>query len=173
MTQENQPELTEARQSIRLIALPCLSMRSQMNGITMIWLFVSLRRTVEPDLLAESADHRWVLRKKRREFKIGTRCRARISSNERSRIDERAGSQDGALCEDESVIGTPFFVMEWVEGRIIMNPLESNLSPDELGAIYRSYISTAAKLHLWTTNKLGLRTTVVPGTTFLVRSVVD
>jgi aminoglycoside phosphotransferase (APT) family kinase protein len=28
-----------------------------------------------------------------------------------------------ALCEDDGVIGTAFFIMEWVDGRVIADPL--------------------------------------------------
>ena len=47
-----------------------------------------------------------------------------------------------------------------------MNPLESNLPPDELGAIYRSYISAAAKLHLVDYKQIGLADYGRPGNYF-------
>lgn len=53
-----------------------------------------------------------------------------------------------ALCEDDSVIGTPFFVMRWVPGRIFWDPtlpeLESN---DARRALYAEYIRVLAALH--------------------------
>ena len=121
-----------------------------------------------PTFLLESADHRWVLRKK----PPGVLLKSAHAVEREYRVMKGLGSTNvpvprmELLCEDESVIGTPFFVMEWVEGRIIMNPLESNLPPDELGAIYRSYISTAAKLHLVDYKQIGLADYGRPGNYF-------
>src|SRR5271170_6231272 len=39
-------------------------------------------------------------------------------------------------CEDETVIGTPFYVMEYVEGRIFKDVALPELSAAERGAIY-------------------------------------
>ena len=41
-----------------------------------------------------------------------------------------------ALCEDESVIGRAFYVMECVEGRVLWEQSLPGLSPPERGAIY-------------------------------------
>jgi aminoglycoside phosphotransferase (APT) family kinase protein len=35
------------------------------------------------------------------------------------------------LCEDDSVIGTPFYIMEFLDGRIIEDPTFPGLSPEE------------------------------------------
>lgn len=52
------------------------------------------------------------------------------------------------LCEDESVIGTPFFVMQFVRGKIHWDPtLPEAASKDERTAIYREYVRTLATLH--------------------------
>src|SRR5580700_11510379 len=40
------------------------------------------------------------------------------------------------LCEDESVIGTMFYVMDCVEGRIYWGPMLPDCSPKERTAIY-------------------------------------
>ena len=60
------------------------------------------------------------------------------------------------LCEDESVIGTAFYVMEYVEGRIYWGPLLPGLSPQERFAIYDAMNATLAKLHMLDYEKLGL-----------------
>jgi aminoglycoside phosphotransferase (APT) family kinase protein len=53
-----------------------------------------------------------------------------------------------ALCEDASVVGTPFFVMRYVPARIFWDPtLPEAASNGERGAIYASYIDTLARLH--------------------------
>ena len=53
-----------------------------------------------------------------------------------------------ALCTDESVIGTPFFVMRWVPNRIFWNPslpeLEDN---DARRAFFRDYVRVLAAMH--------------------------
>ena len=52
------------------------------------------------------------------------------------------------LCEDASVVGTPFFVMRFVNGRIFWDPTLPELaSNDERSAVYREYIGALAKLH--------------------------
>lgn len=51
------------------------------------------------------------------------------------------------LCEDPGVIGTAFFVMEYVEGRIFIDPLLPELSRDERAALYDSMNQTLATLH--------------------------
>jgi aminoglycoside phosphotransferase (APT) family kinase protein len=51
------------------------------------------------------------------------------------------------LCEDETVIGTTFFVMEYVEGRLFSNVALPGLSPEERRAIYFEMIRVLAALH--------------------------
>jgi aminoglycoside phosphotransferase (APT) family kinase protein len=51
------------------------------------------------------------------------------------------------LCEDIEVIGTAFYVMERVEGRVLWDPLLPELTPDERRAIYASLTELMARLH--------------------------
>ena len=51
------------------------------------------------------------------------------------------------LCEDPSIIGTPFYVMDHVEGRVITGVHLPNLTPSERRAIYTDYARVGAKLH--------------------------
>ena len=51
------------------------------------------------------------------------------------------------LCEDESVIGTPFFVMDLVEGRIVWEASFPGLSPVERAAHFDAMNQTIAGLH--------------------------
>ena len=67
------------------------------------------------------------------------------------------------LCEDESVIGTPFYVMDCVEGRIYWGPLLPALSPEERFAIYDAMNATIARLHMLDFEKLGLADFGRPG----------
>ena len=62
-----------------------------------------------------------------------------------------------ALCEDEAVIGTPFFVMRFVPNRIFWDPTLSELpSNDERSAIYAEYIRVLAALHRVDYESVGL-----------------
>lgn len=51
------------------------------------------------------------------------------------------------LCQDRSVIGTDFFVMEHVPGRIIENPLLPALARSEREAVYGHFVEVLARLH--------------------------
>jgi aminoglycoside phosphotransferase (APT) family kinase protein len=51
------------------------------------------------------------------------------------------------LCEDDSVTGTMFYVMDMVEGRIIWDATLPDYSPKERAAIYDAKVSTFAALH--------------------------
>lgn len=52
-----------------------------------------------------------------------------------------------AYCEDVSIIGTEFFVMEFLEGRVFMDPSLPGVSPAERGAMYRDMNRVIAALH--------------------------
>lgn len=52
------------------------------------------------------------------------------------------------LCEDASIIGTPFFVMDYMDGRVVDDTsLPGDFSPAERGAIYDSMNEAMAALH--------------------------
>jgi aminoglycoside phosphotransferase (APT) family kinase protein len=67
------------------------------------------------------------------------------------------------LCEDETVIGTAFYVMEYVEGRIYWGPLMPGVSPEERFAVYDAMNATLARLHMLDHEKLGLADFGKPG----------
>jgi len=52
-----------------------------------------------------------------------------------------------ALCEDESVIGRAFYVMECVEGRVLWDQSLPGMSPAERGALYEEMNRVIAALH--------------------------
>ena len=52
-----------------------------------------------------------------------------------------------ALCNDESVIGRVFFIMEHVEGRVLWDPALPGMSPAERSAHYREMNRVIATLH--------------------------
>ena len=52
-----------------------------------------------------------------------------------------------ALCEDESVIGRAFYIMEYVEGRVLWDQTLPGMTPAERGAIYDEMNRVIAALH--------------------------
>ena len=60
------------------------------------------------------------------------------------------------LCADPSIIGTPFFIMDYVEGRIFVDLLLPDSSRAERAAIYDSMNATMALLHKVDYNAVGL-----------------
>lgn len=61
-----------------------------------------------------------------------------------------------ALCQDVNVIGTEFFVMEYVHGRIFQDVGLPNLSPDERQSVYRAKAKVLASLHSLDVDRIGL-----------------
>ena len=70
------------------------------------------------------------------------------------------------LCEEEVVIGTAFYIMEYVEGRIFWELDLPGLAPDERAAIYRSANETIARLHNFDYAAMGLDDFGKPGNYF-------
>jgi aminoglycoside phosphotransferase (APT) family kinase protein len=50
-------------------------------------------------------------------------------------------------CDDASVAGTPFYLMEYVEGRIFWNPALPGMTPPERTAIYEEMSRVIAAIH--------------------------
>ena len=71
-----------------------------------------------------------------------------------------------ALCEDESVIGTPFFVMDMVEGRIFWKATLDQVPRDERPAYYDAMNATIAQLHGIAPDAVGLGDYGRPGDYF-------
>ena len=60
------------------------------------------------------------------------------------------------LCEDEDVIGTAFFVMDMVPGRIVWEAQFPGLSPDSRAAHFDAMNATIAQLHSYDPAAIGL-----------------
>ena len=71
-----------------------------------------------------------------------------------------------ALCSDESVIGTMFYVMDCVEGRVIWDPQIPGVSSDERAALFDAMNQTIARLHSVDYNAIGLGDYGKPGNYF-------
>ena len=70
------------------------------------------------------------------------------------------------LCEDAEVIGTTFFVMEYVEGRIFWDLDLPGLEASERAAIYDNVNETIARLHTINYASIGLADYGKPGNYF-------
>jgi len=68
-----------------------------------------------------------------------------------------------ALCLDDAVIGTAFYVMDYVEGRVFWAPTLDELPRAERAAIYDAMNETIARLHGFDPAALGLADYGKPG----------
>ncbi len=60
------------------------------------------------------------------------------------------------FCEDETILGTTFFIMDYVAGRVIKEPELPGLSPQERAATYDAMAACLAALHQVDLNAAGL-----------------
>ncbi|MEN9806506.1 MAG: hypothetical protein RL756_1026 [Pseudomonadota bacterium] len=67
------------------------------------------------------------------------------------------------LCEDSSIIGTKFYVMEWVEGRVFTETRLPTLTPSERREIYLDLARVLARLHSVSPAAIGLEDFGRPG----------
>ncbi len=70
------------------------------------------------------------------------------------------------LCEDDSVLGTAFYIMECVEGRVFWDFRMLELAPEQRRKVFRSMCETLAKLHSFDYAALGLEDFGRPGNYF-------
>jgi aminoglycoside phosphotransferase (APT) family kinase protein len=71
-----------------------------------------------------------------------------------------------ALCTDDSIIGTAFYIMDCVEGRIFWDPTLSGMTPTQRWAIYDAMNDVIAKLHKVDYAAIGLADFGKPGNYF-------
>jgi aminoglycoside phosphotransferase (APT) family kinase protein len=71
-----------------------------------------------------------------------------------------------ALCTDEAVIGSMFYVMDKVEGRVLWDLKLPGLTPGERRAIYDAQVDTLAALHAFDPAEIGLGDYGRPGNYF-------
>ncbi|HEY1886094.1 MAG TPA: phosphotransferase family protein, partial [Roseiarcus sp.] len=102
-----------------------------------------------PTYLIEAASGRYVLRRKppgkllksahliEREFRV-------LKALDKV---EYPAPRPLAFCEDEGVIGTAFYLMTFVEGRVLWNPALPELEREQRGSIYDAMNEGLARLH--------------------------
>jgi aminoglycoside phosphotransferase (APT) family kinase protein len=67
------------------------------------------------------------------------------------------------LCEDDSIVGTPFFVMDMIEGRVLVEAHLPSFTAKERIDLYTSFIESGAALHNVDYESVGLETFGRPG----------
>ncbi|OGA11306.1 MAG: aminoglycoside phosphotransferase [Betaproteobacteria bacterium RIFCSPHIGHO2_12_FULL_69_13] len=108
--------------------------------------------------IADSAGHRFVLRKK----PSGVLLPSAHAVDREYRVLKALQETDVpvprvlAYCDDPRVIGTPFYVMEFVEGRIFWDPTLPELSPADRTALYEDVNRMVATLHRVDVGAVGL-----------------
>ncbi|NIJ41786.1 aminoglycoside phosphotransferase (APT) family kinase protein [Parvibaculum indicum] len=71
-----------------------------------------------------------------------------------------------ALCEDDEVIGTAFYVMEYLEGRVFADQTMPGSTEEERRAVYANLAENLAKLHAVDYEAVGLSDFGKPGNYF-------
>ncbi|PQA87217.1 phosphotransferase family protein [Marinicaulis flavus] len=71
-----------------------------------------------------------------------------------------------ALCEDSEVVGTPFFIMDFVEGRIFWDASLPDVEKEDRKPLFHALIDTLADLHNVDYEKAGLGDYGKPGNYF-------
>ena len=121
-----------------------------------------------PTYLLETAEKKYVLRKKPpgellpsahavdREYKI-------IRALEETKVPV---PKTVFLCNDESIIGTIFYVMEFVDGRIFWDPTLPEIDENKRMRVYEETVSVMAELHKIDVEEAGLLDFGKPGNYF-------
>jgi len=121
-----------------------------------------------PTFLLTAGDRRWVLRKK----PPGQLLASAHQVDREYRIMSALGGigfpvpKMRAFCDDSAVIGTPFYVMDFLEGRIFRDARLPGMAPSERSAIYANLNSTLARLHQVDYAAIGLADYGKPGNYF-------
>lgn len=102
-----------------------------------------------PTYRVNAGAHRWVLRRKPPGVLLAS---AHAVEREFRVMRALAGSavpvpRVHALCEDPGVIGSPFYVMDFVEGRVFADPSLPGLASGERGAVFDEMNRVIAALH--------------------------
>jgi len=71
-----------------------------------------------------------------------------------------------ALCEDDAVVGTSFYIMEHLDGRVFRDPTLPGMDPEERAAIYDDMNRVLAELHKVDFEAVGLGDFGRPGNYF-------
>lgn len=112
-----------------------------------------------PTFLLESDSGRYVLRKKPPGKVLPS---AHLVEREYKVIRALAEHTDvpvpraHVLCEDDSIIGTPFYLMDFMDGRVVSHPALAALDRQERHPVHMAAVDTLAALHSVDVNAVGL-----------------
>jgi aminoglycoside phosphotransferase (APT) family kinase protein len=121
-----------------------------------------------PTFLLTSPSGRYVLRKK----PPGQLLKSAHAVDREYRVMKGLGQTDVPvprmllLCEDESVLGTAFFVMDFVDGVVFWNPALPELNNAQRARVYDEQNRALAALHSADPGKIGLADFGRPGSYF-------
>jgi aminoglycoside phosphotransferase (APT) family kinase protein len=121
-----------------------------------------------PTYLLRSARQKWVLRRK----PAGTLLASAHAVDREFRVMRALHAAHFPVakplyfCADESVIGSAFYLMEHVEGRIFWDPALPEIQPSERAAYYLAIAKTLARLHQFDPAQIGLADFGKPGNYF-------
>ncbi|KAH3940505.1 hypothetical protein HBH98_050940 [Parastagonospora nodorum] len=62
------------------------------------------------------------------------------------------------LCQDDKIVGTEFYIMEFLDGRIFEDPVIPDVTPEERTKMWHSAITTLAKFHRVSPSSVNLST---------------
>lgn len=121
-----------------------------------------------PSFLLECGGRRWVLRKPPPGRLLPSAHRVDREHRVLSALHATGVPVPRTLCfcADASVIGTPFFVMEYVSGRILRDATLPGIAPAERAAIFEALADVLARLHAVDPGALGLADFWKPGNYF-------
>jgi aminoglycoside phosphotransferase (APT) family kinase protein len=153
-------ETTEVREAHRFAVEPLRAyLSTRVDGIGTDFEVRQFRGGQSNPTFALVSDGRaWVLRKK----PPGVLLPSAHMVEREYRIMKALGDTDvpvarvHLLCEDPDVIGTPFFVMDLVEGRVFRSELLPDIEPSERRAVYVAMVDALAKLHKVDVRAVGL-----------------
>ena len=121
-----------------------------------------------PTYLLCDGEREWVLRRK----PPGQLVSSAHATDREFRVLSALGKTDFPVprvrvyCDDESVIGTEFYLMDRVEGRILVDQTLPGWMPDERRSLYASQIEILARLHRIDYEAVGLGDYGKPGNYF-------
>lgn len=121
-----------------------------------------------PTFLIRTDKSKYVLRRK----PPGLLLKSAHAVDREYRVMKALGSTDVpvpkmfVLCDDDSVIGSMFYVMEYIDGRIFWNGALPEQTPAERSAIYDEMVRVLAAMHNVNLEKAGLSDFGKPGNYF-------
>lgn len=110
-------------------------------------------------LLTDSANKKYVMRKKP-PGKLLSKTAHQVDRE--YRIIDAMQSTDVpvpkamCLCEDDSIVGTSFYIMSFLDGRIFSDPAMPDVSPADRTAMWKSAVETLAKYHRTTPKSVNM-----------------